>query len=74
MTRFDSSQSHFYKTSELLIDKLTSFAHIEMSTFCFSGDQDWRKFCVLSVWSFVVHFKDEVSPTCAEVDQILCFH
>ena len=45
----DSSQSHFYKLSEFLIDKPTSFVHKEMSIFCFSDDQDWRKFSVLSV-------------------------
>jgi len=45
----DSSQSHFYKLSEFLIDKPTSFVHKEMSIFCFSDDQDWRKFYVLSV-------------------------
>jgi len=31
MTR-DSSKSHFYKISEFLIDKLTSFAHKEFNT------------------------------------------
>jgi len=34
------------------MDKPTSFAHKEMSTFCFSDDQDWRKFSVLRVQSF----------------------
>jgi len=48
MTR-DSSQSHFYKISEFLIDKLTSCALKEMCIFCFSDDQDWRKFSVLPV-------------------------
>jgi len=27
------------------MDKLISFAYKEMSIFCFSDDQDWRKFC-----------------------------
>jgi len=48
MTR-DSSQSHFYKIFEPLIDKPSSFAHKEMSTFCFSDDQDWHEFSVLTV-------------------------
>jgi len=48
MTR-DSIQSHFYKVSEFLIDKLTSCALKEMNIFCFSNDQDWRKFSVLLV-------------------------
>ena len=43
------SQSHFYKISEFLIDKATSCALKEMSIFCFSNDQDWHKFSVLSV-------------------------
>jgi len=47
MTR-DSSQSHFYKISEPLTDKPSSFAHKEMSIFCFSDDQDWRKLYVLT--------------------------
>jgi len=45
----DTSQSHFYKISEFLIDKPTSCALKEISIFCFSDDQDWRKFSVLPV-------------------------
>jgi len=48
MTR-DSSQSHFYKISEFLMDKSDWFAQKEMSIFCFSDNQDWRKFSVLPV-------------------------
>jgi len=48
MTR-DSSQSHFYKIPEPLMNKLSSFAHKGMSIFYFSDDQDWRKFSVLTV-------------------------
>jgi len=33
------------------MDKPSSFAHKEMSIFCFSDDQDWRKLSVLPVWS-----------------------
>jgi len=46
----DSSQRHFYKISEFLKDKPSSFAHKEMRIFCFSDDQDWGKFFVLTVW------------------------
>jgi len=42
----DSSQSHFYKIFEFLMDKPSSFARKDMSIFCFSDDQDWRKFSV----------------------------
>ena len=45
----DSRQSHFYKISEFLMDKPTSFAHKEMSIFSFSDNRDWRKFSVLPV-------------------------
>jgi len=48
MTR-DSSQSQFYKISEFLMDKPSSFAHKEMRIICFSDDQDWGKFSVLTV-------------------------
>jgi len=36
----DSTQSQFYKISEFLIGKPTSFAYKDMSIFCFSDDQD----------------------------------
>jgi len=39
MTR-DSSQSHFHKISEFLIDKPTSYALKEMCIFCFNDDQN----------------------------------
>jgi len=45
----DWSQSHVYKIFKLLMDKPSLFVQKEMSLFCFSGDQDWRK---LSVSSF----------------------
>ena len=46
MTR-DSSQSHFCKISEFLMNKPSSFAQKEMRIFCFNDDQDWGKF---SIW------------------------
>jgi len=39
MTR-DSDQSHFYKISELLMDKPSSFAHKEIRIFCCRDDQN----------------------------------
>jgi len=47
MTR-DSSQSHFCKISEPLIDKPSLFACKEMIIFWSSNDQNWCKFCVLT--------------------------
>jgi len=72
MTR-DSSQIHFYKVSEFLMDKLSSFAHKEMSIFCFSDDEDWRKFLFCLSNRAMLHFKDQVSPNCIEGDLRLCF-
>jgi len=46
----DLSQCHFYKISKNLIDKASSLAHKEMSFLCFSDDQYWRKFSVLTVF------------------------
>jgi len=43
----DSSQSHFCKTSEPLIDKPSLFAYKEMTIFWCSNDQNWCKFSVL---------------------------
>jgi len=31
------------------MDKLSSYANKEMSSFCFSDDQDWRKCSLLPV-------------------------
>jgi len=45
-----------------------------MSIFCFSDDQDWRKFSVLPVSSFYVTFQGSSAPTCTEVDLRLFFH
>jgi len=61
MTR-DSSQSHILKITKLQIDKLTSFSQKEMSFFCFSDDQYWRKFSSFTVSpsGFMTHFKYHV--------------
>jgi len=70
----DSRQSHFYNISEFLMDKPSSFARNEMSISCFSDDQNWRNFSVCLSSCAMLHFKDQVSPPCVEVDLRLCFH
>jgi len=52
----DSSQSHSHKISEFLMDKPSSFAIKEISNFCISDDEDWRKFSALPVLSCYVTF------------------
>ena len=74
MTR-DTSQSHFHKISEFLMDKTSSFAHKEMSIFFASviikiGGN--FLFCLSS--RAILHVKDHVSPTYIEGDLRLCFH
>jgi len=44
----DRSQSYFYKIYEPLMDKPSLFAHDEMSIFCFSNDENWGKYSVLT--------------------------
>jgi len=44
-----SSQTHFHKISKHLTDKPSSFAQKELRFLCFSDDQYWRKFSVLTV-------------------------
>jgi len=58
----DSSESHFYKISEFLIDKPTLCALKEMSIFCFRDDQDWRKFSVFLSSRYMLNFKDQAPP------------
>jgi len=54
------------------MDKPSLCAHKEMSISCFSDDQVWRKFSVLTN-RVMLHFKDQVFPTITEVDLRLCF-
>ena len=56
------------------MDNSRSFAHKEISIFCFSDDQSWRKFSVYLSSRPMLHFKDQVSPACIEEDLIFCFH
>jgi len=56
------------------MDKPSSFAHKEMSTFCFSDDQDWWKCSVWLSSRAMLHFTDQVPPTCIEEDLRLSFH
>jgi len=54
MTR-DSSQSHFCKISEPLIDKPSLFACKEMIMFWSSNDQNWSKFSALTFkWCYTI--------------------
>jgi len=46
------------------MDKPSSFARKEMSILYFSDDQDWRKFSVFLSSRAMLHFKDQVSPSC----------
>ena len=69
-----NDSSHFYKISECLMDKPSSFAHKEMRNFCFSDDQDWGNFLSWLSSCGMLHFKDQVSLTCVEADLRLCFH
>ena len=59
--------------SKPLIDKPNSFIHKEASIFCFSDDQDWRKFFFWPSSGVMVLLKDQVPLTCKEVDLRLCF-
>jgi len=73
MTR-DSTQSHFYKISEFLMDKTTSFAHKEMSNFASVMIKICGNFLFCLTSRALVHFKDQTSPTCIEGDLRLWFH
>jgi len=46
------------------MDKLSLYANKEMSTFCFSDDQDWRKFSLLPVYSCYAAFHGWSAPIC----------
>jgi len=80
MTRPDSSHnewlesSNFYKISETLMDKPSSFAHKETSIFASVIIKIGANFPFWLSSRAMLHFQDQVSPTCAEVDPRLCFH
>jgi len=68
MTRPEShSMTHFYKISEFLMDKPSSFAHKEMRIFCFSDDQHWGNFLFWLFSCAMLH-------TCVKAGLRLCFH
>jgi len=59
MTR-DSSQNHFYKIFEFLIDKSSSFAHKNMSIFYFNDDQAWGIISVLTISCYATFYGSSV--------------
>jgi len=69
----DSSQSHFYKFSELLMNPL----HLHTKKGAFSPSAMIKigsNFLLCLSSCAMLHFKDQVSPTCTEADLRLCFH
>jgi len=57
----DSSQSHFYKSSEFPMCKPCLFAHKEISIFCFRDGQDWWNF-LFCMSSSVERIEDFCDP------------
>jgi len=82
MTRIDSSHSqwletrvsHFYKISEFLMDKPSSFAHKEWALFASVIIKIGGNFLFCLSSRAMLHIKGQASPTCAEGDLRLCFH
>ena len=72
----DSSQSHFCKISEPLINKPSLFACKEMIIFWPSNDQNWWKFSVLTFMSCypILYPKGQVFITCTKMDLRFAFH
>jgi len=70
----NSSQSHFYKISEFLMDKSSSIAHKEMSIFASVMIKIVANFLFWLSGRAMLHFKDQVSLTCTEADLRLCFN
>ena len=72
----DSSQGHFYKISEAVMYKYkpSSFAHKEMSNFASVIAKIGANFRFWLSGRAMLHFKDQVSSTCTEIDRRLCFH
>ena len=73
MTR-DSSQSHFCKISEPLIDKRSLFACKEIIIFWSSNDQNWCNFLFWLSSRVILYPKGQVFITCTEVDLRFAFH
>jgi len=73
VTTNDSSLNYFYKISEFLMDKPTSFACNEMSIFSVMIKIGANFLFCLSSRS-ALHCKDQVSPTWTEGDLRLFFH
>jgi len=62
--RLETPVSHFYKISKHLVDKPSLFANKETSFLCFSDNQYWHKFYVLTVCpsGATLHFRYQVYP------------
>jgi len=73
MTR-SSSQSHFCKIPEFLIDKRSAFAHKEMSIFASVMIKIGTSFLFCLSSRAMLHFKVQVYPTGIHGDLILCFN
>ena len=74
VTLSESSQSPFYKISEFLMGKPSSFPYKEMSIFASVMIKIVGNFLFCLSSRDMLHFKDQVSPTCVEGDLRLCFH
>jgi len=64
----------FTKSLEFLMDKPTSFAHKEMSIFSSVMIKIGANFLFCLSSRSMLHFKDQGSSTCTEIDLRLCFH
>jgi len=56
------------------MDKSSSFAHKEMSIFALVMIKIGENFLFCLSSCAVLHFKDQIFPTCKEGDLTLCFH
>jgi len=70
----DSSQSHFYKISEFLMNKPSSFAQKKWAFFASVMIKIGANFLFCLSGHAILHFNEQVSPTCTEEDLTLCFH
>jgi len=69
----NSNESHFYKTSEPLMDKPSLFAHNEMSSFASVMIKVGANILFWFSSRVMLHFKDQAFPTCTRIDVSLCF-
>ena len=69
-----SSQSYFYKIPEFLMDKPTSVAHKEKRIFAPVMIKIGANFLFRLSSHAMLHFEDQVHPTCTEADLRLFFN